>query len=122
MSRAFTTTRFLPFWPDHLNFLRLEIALTRRAAHDKAASANGRVAAVLGAQIPREGALLMAELANHASWLNAEHGTQHVSLSRAEADVLADAQFLARLAVLRGSEDIARRYETFAAFKARQQH
>ena len=109
----------LPFWNDYLNFLRLEIALLRRAAYAKAAG-SARVATVLTAQIRSEDGLLAAALAQHPSWRNGEFNPQRAALPQAEKDVLDDARFLWRLAILRAQADVAGRYEAFAAFKAQQ--
>lgn len=110
----------MPFFKDHLNFLRLETALIRRAANEKAMAENPSVAAVLGPQIPREGALLMAALTTHPSWMNGEHQSQQVSIAQAETELLDDAKFLARLSAAPGREDVHKRYQSFADFKAMQ--
>jgi hypothetical protein len=98
----------MPFWTDHLNFLRLETALMRRAAHQKTLSESPRAAALLGAQIRQETVLFRKELAAHPSWLDAEPAG------------LEDVMFLARLSAIRGPADVHRRYESFADFKAAQ--
>lgn len=108
-----------PFWNDYLNFLRLEIAMLRRAAHTKAAG-NARVAAVLAAQIRNEDGLLAAALMDHPSWRNGEFSPQRANLLQAESDLLDDARFLSRFATMRQERDVSDRYDAFAAFKAKQ--
>jgi hypothetical protein len=110
----------LPFWEDHLNFLRLDTALMRRAAHEKALGENAAVAAQLAAQMPRDNALLLAALAKHPSWITDQDRPQQVTLVQAETEVVEDATFLARLAAARGQDEVHQRYRLFAEFKARQ--
>jgi hypothetical protein len=110
----------MPRWTEYLNILRLEIALLRRAAHDKAAVEKDISAAVLRTQVSRESALLAAELARHPSWLEGELGPRPANLAAAEQEVLRDALFLEHFAQLRGPEDLHRRYRAFAKFKAGQ--
>lgn len=96
----------MPFLADHLNFLRLETALMRRAAHQKALKEKSAAAAPLATQIRKETALFRTELAAHPSWLDADP----VGLE--------DVTFLVKLSALRGPEDVRRRYQSFADFKA----
>jgi hypothetical protein len=108
----------MPRWNEYLNTLRLEIALLRRAAHDKAAVEKDISAPVLRTQTTLDSVLLAAELAKHPSWLEGELGARPPNLAAAEQEILQDAQFLERFAQLRGVEDLHRRYRAFAKFKA----
>ncbi|MGD0362197.1 MAG: hypothetical protein ABSC93_15085 [Bryobacteraceae bacterium] len=98
----------MPFWTDHLNVLRLETALMRRAAYQKTLTESPRAAALLSGQIRQETVLFRKELGAHPSWLDAESGG------------LEDVMFLVRFSGVRGPEDVHRRYQSFADFKTAQ--
>jgi hypothetical protein len=105
-------------WPDHLNLLRLETALLRRAAYDAAHRANSRAASTLGIQIRQETELLLSELERHPSWRAGEFGNQPATLAVAEEDVTNDSVFLSQFAELRGEKAYEERYKAFHQFKA----
>jgi hypothetical protein len=110
----------LPFWEDYLSFMRLDIALMRRAAHDKALAGNPGIAAQLAAQFPRESALLLEALARHPSWISEPDLPHQATVAQAETEVLEDARFMGRLSATAQYKDVQPRYLSFADFKARQ--
>src|SRR5262249_18711902 len=94
--------------------------LMRRAAREKASHENSRVAAALAMQVPEETAMLGASLAGYPSWLNGQFGPSQASLAQAEAEIVEDATFLARLAEPPGSQRLRDRYRSYGEFKAEQ--
>jgi hypothetical protein len=106
-------------WPEHLNSLRLETDLLRRAAYDAALGVGVSLAATLRPQIRQETDLLVSELGKHPSWLDGEFGPSSATFEDAEREVLADVLFLSRLAAARHESAYEQRYTAFHEFKVR---
>ena len=106
-------------WPEHLNSLRLETALLRRAVYDAALGVGVSLASTLQSEIRQETDLLLSELGKHPSWLDGEFGPSSVTLEDAEKEVLTDVLFLSRLAAARHEGADEKRYTAFYEFKVR---
>jgi hypothetical protein len=106
-------------WSEHLNSLRLETALLRRAVYDAALGVGVSLASTLQSEIRQETDLLLSELGKHPSWLDGEFGPSSVTLEDAEKEVLTDVLFLSRLAAARHEGAYEKRYTAFYEFKVR---
>lgn len=104
-------------WPDHLNLLRLETALLRRATHAAAQRANSPSAATLAPQIRQETEGMLSELGRYPSWRGGDFAAQPANLADAERELVNDALFLSRFAAQRHEDSLVRRYQAFYQFK-----
>ena len=101
-------------WAEYANDLRLNTALLRIAAHERAAKENASLAAVLAGQIERETPLLASALRQHPAPPGSDPAA---NLSEANQEILEDIQFLSKLCAALGPADLHRRYESLAALK-----
>jgi hypothetical protein len=106
-------------WPEHLNSLRLETALLRRAAYDAAQGAGASLASTLQSQFRQETDLLLSGLGKYPSWLDGEFGPSSATLEDAEKEVLTDVLFLSRLAAARHESAYEKRYTALHEFQVR---
>ncbi|HUS93307.1 MAG TPA: hypothetical protein VM695_15725 [Phycisphaerae bacterium] len=104
----------------YVNGHRLELALLRRTATEKARKAAPDLAARLAGQAPQEADVLMAALRCHPSWAPADEGEPGkplARLARAERRVVDEAEFLSRLAQTLQRAELSERFQSFRARK-----